>query len=264
MVTEPGDSPRILVTGASRGIGRAVCHRLASEGPVRIAACGNSHPDELQGTVDTVRDIGGEAVALRGDLSDPRTSERLVDGALEALGGLDGLVANAGFGWPGTLLDTDLDRWDDLFAVNLRAVWLLATAAHPALKASGGSIVTVASLSGVAPHPGMGAYSVAKAGVVMLTRLMAQEWATDGIRANCVSPGFIRTPLTEAAYKDEDFKARREAWVPLGQVGDPARDVAGVVTFLLSSAAAYCTGQNIVADGGVLDAGLGAAPRRPA
>lgn len=146
--------------------------------------------------------------------------------------------------------------------VNLRAAWLLAKAAHPALSEAGGRIVTVGSMSGVAPQPGMGAYSVSKAGLIMLTRLMAQEWAADGIRANCVSPGMVLTPMTEANYRDADFRRRREAMCPIPRIGDPDKDIAGLVAFLLSADAGYMTGHNLLADGGLADSILRALPRR--
>ena len=117
-------------------------------------------------------------------------------------------------------------------------------------------------MSGVSPQPGMGAYSVSKAGLIMLTRLMAQEWAADGIRANCVSPGMVLTPMTEANYRDADFRERREAMCPVPRIGDPDEDIAGVVAFLLSAGAGYMTGQNLLADGGLADSILRVLPRR--
>jgi glucose 1-dehydrogenase len=117
-------------------------------------------------------------------------------------------------------------------------------------------------MSGVNPQPGMGAYSVSKAGLIMLTRLMAQEWAADGIRVNCVSPGMVLTPMTEANYRDADFKRRRETMCPIPRIGDAEADIAGVVRFLLSRDAGYMTGQNLLADGGLSDGILRVLPRR--
>ncbi len=259
---------RLLVTGASRGIGRAICMRLAKLerkgdiGSLRIAACASAHPDELDSLIDALRDMGAEAVPILGDLEQPDVPDRLVEQAVAELGGLDALVSNAGIGIPATLLDLTTENWNRLFDINVRATWLLAKAAHPALAESRGSIVTIGSMSGVEPQPGMGAYSAAKAAIIMLTRLMAQEWGGDGIRVNCVSPGMVLTPMTEQAYADADFKARREAMVPVGHIADPARDIAGVVAFLLSEDAAYMTGQNVVPDGGMTDSVLRLLPVR--
>ena len=122
--------------------------------------------------------------------------------------------------------------------------------------------VTGASMSGVTPQPGLGAYSVSKAGVIMLTRLMAQEWASDGIRVNAVSPGMVITPMTEANYADAEFRRAREIMVPAGRIADPASDIAGVVAFLLGPDAGYLSGQNVVADGGVGDSMLRVLPAR--
>ena len=259
---------RVLVTGASRGIGRAICLRLAEaetkggSGSLRIAACASAHPDELDSLIVALRKMGMEALPMLGDLGQPDVPKRLVEQAVAQFGGLDALVSNAGIGIPTTLLSLTTDNWNRLFDVNVRASWLLAKAAHPALAESRGSIVTIGSMSGVEPQPGMGAYSVAKAAIIMLTRLMAQEWGGDGIRVNCVSPGMVRTPMTEQAYADADFRARREAMVPVGHIADPARDIAGVVAFLLSEDAAYMTGQNVVADGGMTDSVLRLLPVR--
>lgn len=259
---------RVLVTGASRGIGRAICRRLASDGAergngaVRIAACGSAHREELGALCEELEALGARALPLLADLGEPDAPERLVAETVAAFGGLDALVSNAGIGTPATLLSLTTEAWDRLFDVNVRATWLLARAAHPALKTAAGSIVTIGSMSGVQPQPGMGAYSAAKSAIIMLTRLMAQEWASDGIRANCVSPGMVLTPMTEQAYNDAEFKARREAMVPAGRIADPAHDIAGVVAFLLSADAGYITGHNLVADGGMSDAVLHLLPAR--
>lgn len=243
---------RVLVTGASRGIGRAVCLRLAADGAA-VAACGSAHPDELEALVAEIRDAGGRAVGLTGDLADPGVPAGLVDDAVAALGGLDGVVSNAGITRPAPLDRLALADWDRIFAVNVRAAWLLARAAQPHLAATAGSFVAVGSMSGVQPYAGMGAYSPSKAALIMLVRVLAQEWASAGIRVNAVSPGLVRTPLTEPMYADPEIRARREALVPMRRIADTARDIAGIVAFLLDRDAAYCTGQNIVADGGLID-----------
>jgi glucose 1-dehydrogenase len=119
-------------------------------------------------------------------------------------------------------------------------------------------------MSGVQPYPGMGAYSPSKAALLMLVRTLAQEWAVDGIRVNAVSPGLIHTSLTAKVYADAPTKAAREALVPLHRIGDPDADIAGIVAFLIASEAGYITGQNILADGGLMDIAHGLIPGRPA
>lgn len=254
---------RVLVTGASRGIGRAICLRLARQG-AQIAACGSAHADELAAVITEATQHGGQVLPLLGDLADPATPARLVDQAVAAFGGLDAVVSNAGVSRPSTLAKLAIDDWDFLFAVNVRAPWLLAKAAYPALRESRGSLVAVASMSGVQPYPGMGAYSPSKAALLMLVRTLAQEWAADGIRVNAVSPGLIHTSLTAKVYADAPTKAAREALVPLHHIGDPDADIAGIVSFLLTTEAGYITGQNLLADGGLMDTVHGLIPGRPA
>ena len=243
---------RILVTGASRGIGRAICLRLAASG-ADITACGSSHAGELEELVGELRGLGVKAYSLRGDLSDPAVPARLVNDAAAAMGGLDAVVSNAGITRPGMLENLAVDDWDFIFSVNVRAPWLLASAAYPWLKQGRGTFVSVASMSGVQPYSGMGAYSPSKAALIMLVRQLAQEWAKDGIRVNSVSPGLVRTPLTQAVYDSPEVKAAREALIPIHRVAEADTDMAGIVAFLLSSAAGFITGQNILADGGLLD-----------
>lgn len=243
---------RFLVTGASRGIGRAICRRLAAPG-VTIAACGSSHSGELGEVVRELQDLGVTACALLGDLSDPSVPARLVQEAAEAMGGIDAVVSNAGMTRPAMLEKLSLNDWDHIFSVNVRAPWLLAAAAYPWLKEKRGAFVSVASMSGLQPYSGMGAYSPSKAALLMLVRQLAQEWARDGIRVNAVSPGLVRTPLTQAVYDAPGVKSAREELVPVHRVAEADSDMAGIVAFLLSREASYVTGQNILADGGLLD-----------
>lgn len=256
-------SKRVLITGASRGIGRAICLRLASQG-AHIAACGSSHADELEAVSVEATRAGGKVVPLLGDLSDAATPARLVASATAALGGLDAVISNAGVSRPSALTEQSLEDWEWLMAINARAPWLLAKAAYPALRETRGSFVAVASMSGVQPYPGMGAYSPSKATLLMMTRVLAQEWAAEGIRVNAVSPGLIHTALTARVYADPETKAAREGLVPMRRIGAPENDIAGVVAFLAGPDAAYITGQNILADGGLMDAVHGLIAGRPA
>ncbi len=261
---------RILVTGASRGIGAAICHHLAEQrpgdggAPLRMALVASRPSAALNDTAARLDASGAETQILTGDLADPAVPDRLVSDALNVFGGLDALVLNAGIAPVDRLADLALEDWEQVMNVNLRAAWLMAKAAHPTLADARGQIVTIASMSGVNPQPGLGAYSVSKAGLIMLTRLMAQEWAVDGIRVNCVSPGMVLTPMTEDNYRDEDFRQQREAFCPIPRIADPEADIAGVVAFLLSPKAGYMTGQNLLADGGLSDSILRLLPARSA
>lgn len=259
---------RALVTGATGGIGRAIGLALAEQAhrdgaTLHIAAAASREGPALDAVVAEWTAAGAQAVGIGADLNDPAACESLVELAQQGCGGLTLLVSNAGASVPGHLADLALEQWDATFALNVRATWILARKARPALAASRGSIVAIASMSGLHPHPGYGAYSSAKAALAMLCRQLAQEWAADGIRVNAVCPGMIRTPLTEAVYRDEVVAARREALVPLARIGRAA-DVAAAVAYLASSGASYVTGQSLVVDGGVADHMLALIPGRPA
>lgn len=242
---------RLLITGASRGLGRAMALRLARPG-AQLALCASAPSPELESIAAECVAAGATVLALTGDLSLPEVPQQLIDGAVGRFGGLDGVVSNAGISIPGTLCGIDDDAWDRVFAVNVRGVWKLGRAAYPHLQASRGAMVAVASMSGVEPYPGVGAYSPSKAALIMMVRQLAQEWAADGIRVNAVSPGLFHTAMTAPIYADVQKKAAREALVPLHRIGNPQRDCAGIVEFLLSPDATYLTGQNIVVDGGLL------------
>ncbi|HSE96425.1 MAG TPA: SDR family oxidoreductase [Methylomirabilota bacterium] len=254
---------RVLVTGAASGIGRATCLRLPREaqerGATRIAAVDLARSPGLDALVEEVRALGAEVLPLFGDVGDAEAPARVVAEAVSRFGGLDGLVSNAGINRPGPLLTYTVDDWDRLFAVNTRATWLLARAAHPALRASGGAIVAVASMSGIHPHAHLGAYGPSKAALIMLVQVLAQEFGRDGIRVNAVSPGMVRTGMTAPLYADPAIVAERGALVPLGRVATP-EDMADVIAFLLSSDARYVNGHNLVADGGVTGNLLGRLP----
>lgn len=178
-----GTRNEAIVTGAGyKGIGGATCIRLARDAKVRglrarIAVCATGKRKELPTLIDEIKAAGADAILLTGDLCDPEVPPRLVTEALDFCGGLDAVVSNAGVGKPAPMLETGLDDWNFQMNLHARAAWLLAKAAYPALKASGGSIVATASMSGYAPHAGNGAYPIAKAALIMLCRTLAIEWA---------------------------------------------------------------------------------------
>ena len=255
---------RVLVTGAASGIGRATCRRLARDASARgqagfVAAVDLAPSSALDELVRELRDLGTEALPLYGDMGATDAPARVVGEALDRFGGLDGLVSNAGLNRPGPLVDCSVEDWDRLFAVNTRATWLLAVAAHAALAASHGAIVAVASMSGSNPHAGLGAYGPSKAAVIMLARVLAQELGPDGIRVNTVSPGMVRTGMTAQVYADERVAAERDALVPLGRVATP-EDIADVIAFLLGPDARYVNGHDLIVDGGVAGSFLGRLP----
>jgi glucose 1-dehydrogenase len=257
-----------LVTGAAGGIGQAICWALVAQArrdgrPAHLVAAASRPSAALDTLLEALRAGGATATAVFGDLTDPAACRGLVQATLaQTEGRLDTLVSNAGASVPGALADLAVEAWDASFALNVRATWLLAQAARAALSASRGSVVAIASMSGLHPHPGYGAYSPAKAALVMLCRQLAQEWSADGIRVNAVCPGMVRTPLTEAVYQDDGVRERREQLVPLGRIGT-ADDIGGAVAYLASAAAGYVTGQALTVDGGLAEHMLSMIPGRP-
>ena len=254
---------RTLITGASKGIGRAVALRLAVPG-AKLALGASTHSDELKEIVREVEASGAEALPVIGDLSDPDVPKKIATESIEAFSGLDAVISNAGISIPSAVEDIKVESWDRVFAVNVRAPMLLAQAVHGPLKAAQGTFVVIASMSGVQPYPGMGPYSSSKAAVIMFARQLALEWIADGIRVNTISPGLFRTALTEKVYSDEATKKQREAMVPAGRIGDPAEDLAGVIEFLVQSGSTYMVGQNIVVDGGLIESIQAKIAGRPA
>lgn len=256
-----------LVTGATGGIGRGICFALIAQAhrdglAIHISAAASQPGARLEALVHDLCAAGASAHGVAGDITDAAHCAALVAQAQDQGGDLTALVCNAGASGPGRLADLPVAQWDRTFNLNTRSAWLLAQAAYPALARMHGSITAIASMSGLTPHPGYGAYSAAKAALVMLCRQLAQEWAADGIRVNTVCPGMVRTPLTEAVYQDEATLQQRQALVPLGRIGQ-AEDIGAAVAYLSSGAASYITGQNLLVDGGISDHMLGMIPGRP-
>lgn len=258
---------RALVSGGSSGIGAAACVRIAEAAIARgeraqLAVCGHKSTASQDEVVEKVKALGGDAILFAGDISDPEVPAKMVDATVEAFGGLDALVANAGIADPKPLCELTLEQWDKMFAANVRGAWLLAKASYPHLKESRGAACFTSSMSAQHPHAGSGAYSPAKAALTMMAKTLALEWAPDGIRSNVVSPGMTRTPMTEKMYTDPEIKAARERIIPAGRIGDPI-DVANVIEFLISPLSGYVTGEDICVDGGFSKSILSTIPGRP-
>ena len=238
---------RVVITGAASGIGRAVAEQLAGAAAGHRLLLTDRDAPGLQALTDA---IGPAAAACVADLASPDCGTRIIAAALDHMGGIDAIVSNAGIIAAGALVELSADEFDRIYAINTRATWALAKAAHPHLAASNGAFVATASMSASHPTPGLGFYSSSKAALLMLIRQLALEWGTDGIRCNTVSPGPTHTPMTQAGYSDPARRAQREAMIPLGKLG-MAQDVANAILFLIGPNATHITGIDILVDGGM-------------
>jgi 3-oxoacyl-[acyl-carrier protein] reductase len=234
-----------LVTGASGGIGSEIAKALAAQG-ARLAVSG-SNADKLEAFRVS---LGGDHVALPCNLSDAAAVDALVPQAVEALGGkLDILVNNAGVTRDNLAMRMKDDEWDSVIRVNLEAAFrLMRAAAKPMMKARFGRMISVTSIVGVTGNPGQANYAASKAGLIGMSKSMAQELASRGITVNCVAPGFITSPMTDAL--PEAQKTALTAKIPAGRLGEGA-DIGAAIVYLASREAGYVTGQTVHVNGGM-------------
>jgi NAD(P)-dependent dehydrogenase (short-subunit alcohol dehydrogenase family) len=240
-----------LVTGGGTGIGAAVARRLATDGYAVAVTGRRAGPIE-----EIAAEIGGLAIVA--DTGDAADAERSVAETVERFGRLDGLVCNAGIGGEGSLRDLDPSTWDEVVRTNLTGPFLVARAAIEHLAATRGAIVTVSSVAGLRASTASLAYCSSKAGLAMLTQCIAVDHGPEGVRANCVCPGWVRTPMADAEMSE---LGRRSGWdadqayeaavvdVPLRRAATP-EEIAATVAWLLSDEAAYVNGAVLAVDGG--------------
>lgn len=238
-----------IVTGGSRGIGRAISEDLAKNG-AKIVVNYNSNSDAANETVAAIKALGSEAIAVQADVSDFDQAQALGKAAIEAYGQVDILVNNAGTTKDTLLMTMKEAQWDDVMDINLKSAFNMTKAvARPMIrKKNGGRIINISSVSGLIGLPGQSNYSASKAGMIGFSKALAKELGGRAITVNCIAPGFIPTDLTSVL--DEE----RVKWItestPLGRMGKP-EEIAHAVTFLASDHAAFITGETLRVDGGI-------------
>ena len=250
----------IIVTGGASGIGRATCVLAAREGAnVAIADINREMAEE---TARLVEVQGKAALVIEMDTSKKADAQRMVDETVGTFGTIDGIVCSAIKLVPGKLEELPEEDWDMVMDIGLKGYFLCAQAAGRVMLEKGsGSIVFVSSIGGVQAYNGAGAYSVCKAGAIMLGQLIGVEWGGRGVRGNTVCPGQVRTPMTEAMFKDPEIAAGRAAVVPMGRVGEP-EEIAEANIFLLSDRASYINADFMQVDGGQAESKMMHTPGR--
>lgn len=248
-----------VVTGAGGGIGAEIVRQLVDAG-ARVALL-DRNEETLSDVIAGLGEGAGRAMGLACDVTSAASVQAAADRVQAAWGPATLLVNNAASLYADALMDIALDKWNQLLAVNLSGYLLCSQVfGRQMIACGGGAMVHIASISASIPQPYSGAYSVSKAGVKMLSQLLAVELGEHGVRSNVVSPAMIRTPMSEGIYKDAAVRRRREEIVPAGRISMPA-DIAGAVLFLASDRAGYISGQEILVDGGLTQAWLSLIPR---
>lgn len=249
----------VVVTGAGQGLGESTAHVLSGLGASVVVLDVDAGAAKRVAT--EVADAGGRALAVEADVAEEGSVAAAAAQTVEHFGTVDGLVNNAGVISWARLEDLDVAEWDRVMAVNARGLFLCTKHfGAPMLAQRSGSIVTISSVAGTVPEARAGSYSPSKAAAIMFARQMAVEWGPRGIRSNAVSPGIMRTPMAERFNSDPDALRRRLEMVASRRIGDPA-EVAGVIAFLLSDAAGFVNGQNLEADGGMMQMMIDILPR---
>lgn len=237
-----------VVTGASRGIGRAIAQRLASEG-AKVVVNHRASAEQAQEVVSSIREQGGEALAIQADVSDMQQAHELIQSATEHFGRIDVLVNNAGTTRDTLLMMMKESDWDLVIDTNLKSVFNCCKAvARGMVRQRGGRIINITSVAGLAGNPGQTNYAASKAGVVGFTKSLAKELGSRGITVNAVAPGFVLTALTNDL--PEELKQAAIEHTPLGRFGEP-EEIAAAVAFFASDEARFITGQVLSVDGGL-------------
>jgi NAD(P)-dependent dehydrogenase (short-subunit alcohol dehydrogenase family) len=239
-----------LITGASRGIGRAIALRLAGAGATAVVS--SRKLEGVQAVADEIRAAGGQALAVQAHVGQTADVQALVEQTVAAFGRVDIAVNNAATNPHfGPLLSADEGQWDKILDTNVKGAFRLCQAVVPHMEAQGGGvIINLTSIAGLRPSPGMGIYGISKSAIIMLTQVLALELGPAHIRVNAIAPGVIRTRFSQLLWQTPEIAGPTLAHTPLGRFGEP-EDVAGLALFLASPAAEYVTGAVLLVDGGL-------------
>ncbi|GAB3957682.1 SDR family oxidoreductase [Spirosoma harenae] len=240
-----------IITGASKGIGEDIARVFARFGANVVIS--SRKQDACDALANDIRAEGGEATGIAAHVGDLEQLKQLVDKTIETYGGIDILVNNAASNPVfGPSLDCDGLAFDKIMQANVKAPFELSKLCYPSMKTrGGGSIIMLSSIAGHTPDPGLGIYSVSKASLNMLTKVLAKEWGTDGIRVNAICPGLIKTKFSQALWQDESVLSRFTKHIPIARMGT-TDEISPLALFLASDASSYSTGSLFYADGGTV------------
>ena len=261
MITEPAKTAEqqlfdltgkvAVITGASKGIGEDMARVFARFGAKVIVS--SRKQDACDALANDIKAAGGEATGIAAHVGDMAQLQNLVERTIETYGGIDILVNNAASNPVfGPSLEADGAAFDKIMLANVKAPFELSKLCYPSMKArGGGSIIMISSIAGHSPDPGLGLYSVSKASLNMLTKVLAKEWGTDGIRVNAICPGLIKTKFSQALWQDEKMLNHFTKNIPIARMGT-TDEISPMALFLASSASSYTTGSLFYADGGTV------------
>ncbi|CCH53728.1 short-chain dehydrogenase/reductase SDR [Fibrisoma limi BUZ 3] len=261
MQTESASSPEkqlfdltnkvAIITGASKGIGEDIARLYARFGAKVVVS--SRKQDACDALASDIRAQGGDATGIAAHVGDMEQLKQLVDKTIEVYGGIDILVNNAASNPVfGPALDCDGGAFDKIMQANVKAPFELSKLVYPSMKArGGGSVIMMSSIAGHTPDPGLGIYSVSKASLNMLTKVLAKEWGPDGIRVNAICPGLIKTKFSQALWQNDQILSHFTDRLPIARMGT-TDEVSPLALFLASSASSYCTGSLFYVDGGTV------------
>ncbi|MCY7351960.1 MAG: SDR family oxidoreductase [Cytophagaceae bacterium] len=238
-----------IITGASKGIGEGIARIYAAFGAQVVLS--SRKQEDLDALADEMQQQGADVAAIAAHTGDMNALKNLVEKTIERFGGIDILVNNAATNPVfGPSIDCPESAFDKIMQVNVKAPFELAKLCYPHMKLrGGGNVLNISSIAALTPDPGLGMYSVSKAALNMLTKVLAKEWGADGIRVNAICPGLIKTKFSEALWNNEQVLARFTKHLPIARMGT-VDEIAGLALFLVSTASGYCTGGIYTADGG--------------